>query len=531
MLKTYTKDQLSGMNKDEMIDLFLQQQKQLLLFDERIAAMTANRFGSKSETLQCLGQQDLFNEVEMTADPNEAEPVIETITVTRKKVKGKRAVDLSRFPCRIVKHEKTTEELESIFGKGGWKQLNDVVYSKLLYHPATQEVEEHHIAVYAGKKNRTIVKAEHPVEMIGNSIATPSLVAAILNGKYTNAMPLNRIEQEFKRNDVNLSRQTISNWVLSCAENYLSVMYEYLRQLLVQATVLQADETPVKVVEDPGAKSWMHIYHSGEYERTKRIVLYRYSASRGHEVAEEFLKGFKGYLETDAFSGYNALAKRNTDILPCFCWAHARRSYADAVKAAKKNAMPESTIQSSVAAKALGMIAKIYYEDNKWKEASAQERYNHRQTVVKPLVEAYFAWVKSVDPGSVLSDLTRKGLQYSLNQERELRRFLENGDIPIDNSASERSIRPFTVGRANWHMTISSEGARASAIAYSIAECAKANNLKPYEYFRVLLEEIPPHVLRKDLYGEGSEYLQDLLPWSDRIQKLCGNKPIAPLVK
>ena len=131
-------------------------------------------------------------------------------------------------------------------------------------------------------------------------------------------------------------------------------------------------------------------------------------------------------------------------------------------------------------------------------------------------MEAYFAWVKSIDPDTVVAENTKKGLQYSINQEKYLKVFLSDGTVPIDNSACERAIHPFCVGRANWHMIDSVKGAQASAVIYSIVETAKANNLKPNEYLKFLLTEVPKHMEDTDL-----AFLDDLLPWSDVLPDAC----------
>jgi hypothetical protein len=157
--------------------------------------------------------------------------------------------------------------------------------------------------------------------------------------------------------------------------------------------------------------------------------------------------------------------------------------------------------------------------DEVMKSLSAEERYIRRQREVKPLVEAYFAWVHEQDPATILSEKTRDGLRYSLNQEKYLRVFLENGNIPIDNSATERAIRPFTIGRANWHIIDTVHGAEASAVIYSLVETAKANNLKIYEYLKHLLTQIPKHMDDINL-----DFLEDLLPWSETLPDDCRKK-------
>ena len=161
-------------------------------------------------------------------------------------------------------------------------------------------------------------------------------------------------------------------------------------------------------------------------------------------------------------------------------------------------------------------IAAIYKADEAYKDKTTQERYNGRHEKVKPLVEAYFAWVREQEPATILSEKTRDGLKYSLNQEEYLKVFLEDGRIPIDNSATERAIRPFTVGRANWHIIDTVHGAEASAMVYSLVETAKANKLKIYEYLKHLLTEIPKHMDDTSL-----DFLEDLLPWSENLPEEC----------
>jgi len=186
------------------------------------------------------------------------------------------------------------------------------------------------------------------------------------------------------------------------------------------------------------------------------------------------------------------------------------------LKSQKKTGPSKQAIKKSIAYQALDRIASLYALEEEWKDLSPEERYNRRQEHSKPLVEAYFAWVKAIDPDTVVSENTRKGLRYSINQEQYLKVFLSNGAIPIDNSACERSIRPFCVGRANWHMIDSVKGAQASAAIYSVVETAKANNLKPYEYLKHLLTEMPKHMDDTDF-----SFLDNLLPWSEAIPNDC----------
>ena len=464
-------------------------------------------------------------EAEAEKDTDEPEE-IETVSYTRTKRKpGKLDETLKGLPKRTVNHELTNEELTEIFGENGWKRLPDDIYRKLEYHPATKEVVEHHVAVYAARNNDKIVRAPHPAQLLVHSVATPSLVAAIMNAKYTNAMPLYRISQEMERYDVKISVPTMANWTIRCAERYLYPVWDRMHAQLQKLPVIQADETVCKVSKDgrpANAESRMFVYRSGEFERERVMILYDYQKTRKTEHIDDFLEDFSGVLVSDAYGGYHSLDRQREDIQVANCWAHARRSFADALKLLKKKGGPsKQAVKKSIAYQALERISSLYALEEEWKDLSPEQRYTRRQEHTKPLVEAYFAWVKSIDPDTVISENTKKALQYSINQEKYLKVFLDNGAVPIDNSACERTIRPFCVGRANWHIIDTVHGAQASAVIYSLVETAKANHLKPYEYLKHLLSEIPKHMDDTDF-----SFLDDLFPWAEAIPDVC-KKPIS----
>ena len=543
-MKQLSSSELNSMSKEDLAAMVLQMQQlhrqlqqqqeemerqqkqmeqQIHTLNEKIAIMNARHFGRSTEKLETLpGQMNIFNETEVAAAEAIAEPAIEQVVVRRKKKKGQRKEDLSRLPKRIENHELTKEQLKEIFGENGWKRLPDEVYSRVEYQPAVKEVVEHHVAVYAAKKSDvdTIVRADRPVDLLRNSIATPSLVAAIMNAKYTNAIPLYRIAQDFEQNDMILGRATMANWVIRCSERYLSLVYDRLQKYLCKQTIIQADETTCQVTKDgrpSDAKSYMFVYRTSEHCKEKPVILYQYGKTRSKSNIQKFLSGFSGILVSDAFSGYKSLDKNDENIHSAFCWAHARRDYADALKALKGDA--KELAHDTVAHKALVQIAAIYKAEEALKDLTAEERYSRRQREVKPLVEAYFAWVHEQEPEMIVSQKTRDGLNYSINQEKYLRVFLEDGNIPIDNSATERAIRPFTIGRANWHIIDTIHGAEASATIYSLVETAKANNLKIYEYLKYLLTEIPKHMDDTNM-----DFLEELLPWSEKLPEECRKK-------
>lgn len=526
----YKVSELKELSKEELVSIILRDRQELTDLKEKLGLMRADKFGSKSETLESVSEQITleFNEAEAVFDAGKENPEeevqedTETITYTRRKSKGKRVVDLNGIDKQIINHELTEEELLAEFGEEGYKRLPDQIYSKLEMIPAHCFVAEHHVAVYAGRKSDKIVRAPHPVQMLEKSIATPSMVAGIWNSKYANAVPLYRIEQEFERADVPISRQTMSNWTITLADRYISKIYDRMHDILLEEPIIQADETYVKVTNNSrdNQKSQMWVYRTGEYEKEHPIILYEYSAGRTGDVPRNFLKGFHGVLESDGYAVYASMANEDPEITSACCWAHARRRFSDAVKAAKNNG-DKVAIADSLAYRCLEKISLIYNKDEKLKQYPPDERKMRRQTLVRPKVEDFFDWAKS-KADDAATELTREGFAYLLNHEDELKVFLDNGIVPIDNSATERAIRPFTVGRKNWVMIATESGARASAMLYSIVETCKANNIRIYEYLKHLLTVLPEHENDTD-----SDYLDALMPWSKELPDGC-MKPLKP---
>ena len=324
MAQRYTEDELNKCSKNVLISLFLAMQEQMEqlnrnmeLLTEQVAIANQKRFGRSSEKLGLDGQlsmKECFNEAEVTLDSASIiiEPEMEEVCphpYKRKKQKGKREEDLHDIGTETIPHELTGDQLTEFFGKDGWKRLPDEIYKRLTFTPASFKVEEHHVAVYAGagKDNQTFIRADRPMDLLRNSIVTPSLEAAIMNSKYVNAIPLNRLEQEFARNDVHIGRQVMANWTIRCAERYLSLLWDYLHRELYKCSVIQADETPVLVSKDgreAGSKSYMWVYRTGKMYGAPPIILYEYQRTRNTSHPREFLKEYKGTCVTDGYQVY-----------------------------------------------------------------------------------------------------------------------------------------------------------------------------------------------------------------------------------
>ena len=530
----FTEEQLNNIDKSLLVQMFLNMQDQLemltkethalnekmQLMMEQLVLSKNNRFGRSSEKMQDVNQISFmevdgmivfFNEAEAECNLDMAEPDDLEIKPARKpKTKGKREEDIKELDTIRIDHYMTDDELISEFGENGWKQLPDAISKKYHFIPAKVEIEEHHVGVYASKNDERIVKAKHPKSLLHGSLVSASIAAAIINGKYINACPLNRMEQEFERYGLNINRKNMANWMIRIGESHLAVLYDYLHEKLYDYHVIQADETPVIVNRDEreaGVKSYMWVYRSGHMYTDKQIVLYEYQRTRNASHPRAFLKEYSGVCVTDGYQVYHTVEKELEDLTIAGCWVHARRRFDEALKT-----IPSSAQKNSEAYIIMKQIQAIYREEGKLKDLSSDERLKQRQAIIKPLVDALFVYLKQKESSVPSKGKLRDGFTYILNQEKYLKVFLTDGDVPIDNNASERAIRGFCIGKKNWQVIDTINGAKASAIIYSIAETAKANNLKPYDYFEYLLTELPEHQDDTD-----RSFLEKLLPWSPEL--------------
>ena len=530
----YTEKQLNKLDKELLVQLFLGLQDQMegltrqtqalndkmQLMMEQLVLSKKSRFGRSSEKMAGPGQIRFmevdgeivfFNEAEAVCDLDAPEPdSLEPQQPKKKKQAGKREADLAGLPVRRIDHYLSEKELAAEFGEKGWKQLPDAISRCYRFVPAKVEVEEHHVGVYSSKTDDRMVKAPHPKKLLPGSLVSPSLAAAVLNGKYVNAVPLYRLEKEFERYGLAITRQNMANWVIRLGESCFGPLYDYLHTLLYRYPVIQADETPVLVNKDgrpAGSKSWMWVYRSGCLYQKEQVILYEYQKTRNASHPRKFLKDYNGICVTDGYQVYHTLEKEKEDLKIAGCWVHCRRKFEEALEV-----IPKELRKQSVLDLLMNQIRAIYREEGKLSGFSADERVEKRQLVVKPLVDAFFAYVKQNSGRVPKSGKAREAFTYALNQEPYLRVFLENGNVPMDNNASERAIRGFCIGKKNWEMIDTVHGASASAIIYSISETAKANGLKPYEYFEYLLTEIPKH---QD--ESSTDFLADLLPWSEKL--------------
>ncbi len=480
-------------------------------FEEQLRLSRQRQFGTSSDKTS-PEQINLFNEAEDTTDTSVEEPTIETITYERqKKQPGQRAEMLKDLPVEVIEYRLPEDEQVCPCCQGKLHEMSTQIRQELKIIPAQVKVVKHIQYIYTCRQcepeitKTPIIKAEMPNPILPGSLASPSMLAFIMDQKYTNSLPLYRQEQQFSRLGIGLSRQTMANWLLSAADPWLKVIYNRMHEELIKRDILHADETTLQVLREPGrsaqSKSYMWLYRTGRDGPT--IVLYDYQTTRASKHPDKFLSGFKGYLQTDGYSGYGKL----TGVTLVGCWAHARRKFTDALKA-----LPAAQKGKPVAASVgLDYCNKLFAIEKQLKDVSDQERYEKRLERSKPLLDDFYGWLKRQRQQTLPKSTFGEAITYCINQWDNLTHFLLDGRLEIDNNRAERSIKPFVIGRKNFLFSNTPRGARGSAIIYSIIETAKENNLKPYNYLMYLFERLP-NVDTKD-----TSVIDTLLPWSDHI--------------
>ena len=478
-------------------------------YKEKLRLDAHKKYGASSE--QSQGEQlGFFDEAEITADRKASEPDIEQITYNRKKRVGKREEDFSSLPVETVTHE--LPETQQTCAECG-EQLHVMgkeIRKELVIIPAQVKVKEHIRHVYScrncekTRESVSVIKAPMPEPVIKGSAASPSAVAHIMAQKYVTYIPLYRQEQEFNRQGIDISRQTMANWMVKAANDWLEPLYERLRKELLTNGVLHADETTVQVLHEPGRKavsqSYMWLYRTSG-DTAKPIVLYDYQQTRSSSHPKRFLSEWKGYLHTDGYSGYHSLP----DITPVGCWAHMRRKFDEAI-----SGMTPQECEKSAAQTGLEYCNRLFTQEKVFEKLSAEQRFKQRKEQSQPVAEAFFAWVRGLN--ALPKSLLGKAVHYACEQQKYLMNVYLDGRLELSNNRAERSIKPFVMGRKNWLFCNTPKGARASSVIYSVIETAKENGLKPFEYLKFLFETIPNSTTGK---------LDSFFPWSSSVPAEC----------
>lgn len=509
-------------SRDQII---AEQTAKLKWYEEQLRLQRQRLFGTSSEKTAYPEQIDLFNEVEDTADPKAAEPTVETITYSRKKrVPGQIAEKIENLPVEEIDYALSESERVCPCCLGELHEMSTQVREELKIVPAKASIVRHIQHIYAcrhcekhaddAQAKVPVIKAAMPKPLLPGSLASASAVAYIIDQKYTNHLPLYRQEQILSRLDINLSRQTMSNWIIRSVEAALDPIYAQLHRHLLKKNILHADETTLQVLRETDrsaqSDSYMWLYRTGRDGPS--IVLYDYQTTRASKHPKQFLKGFSGYLQTDGYGGYDNL----TGITQVGCWAHARRKFTDALKALP----PEQKDRPVAATQGLDYCNTLFKIEQELKEGPPQWRYEHRLLRSKPVLDEFYNWLKRMGQQTLPKSTFGVAIKYCLNQWASLNNFLLDGRLELDNNRAERSIKPFVIGRKNFLFSNTSKGARSSAIIFSIVETAKENGLKPNDYLMYLFEQMP------NIDRQNPDLIERLMPWSNTLPDSCHLKAV-----
>ena len=477
-------------------------------YEEQFRLSKHRQFGASSEKSQYdFKQLSLFNEAEVTTDVNVPEPeLVEIEKHYRKKTRLINERLPENLPVEIVEHDLPVSEQVCPECSGDLHVMGCEKRRELRIIPAQAIIVEHVRKIYACRDCEKdecgvpILKAPIDEPVIKGSFASPEAIAHIMTQKFVMGAPLYRQEQDWNRNGIQLSRQTMSNWLIKATEDWLEPIYNVLREILCNHDVLHADETTLQVLREPGkspqSKSYMWLYRTGG-DTLNPVVLYEYQPNRRTKHPEEFLKGFNGFLHADGYHGYHNLPK---EIIVVGCFAHARRKWDEALKS-----LPEQDREGSNILLGKRYCDKLFEIEHTLSELSSPERHAKRQKLSKPVLEEFFAWQEELN--AVPKTALGVAVRYTLSQRKYLERYLMDGRLEISNNRAERSIKPFVIGRKNFLFANTPRGAKASAIMFSLIETAKENRLNPFVYLSYVFKNAPNWDIRNNL-----DALERLLP-------------------
>lgn len=370
------------------------------------------------------------------------------------------------------------------------------VTDELGFVPARFFIKRHIRFKYAPKDRygeNGVKIAQLPARIIDRGIPSAGLLAHILVGKYMDHLPLYRQIQQFKRENIPVAPSTMEGWARQGLER-LELLYDCLLEDTKLMGYLQADETTIRVLENPGKKSCHLGYYWVYHSPLDGTVLFDYRPTRAAENVENMLRGFKGYLQTDGYPGYKKTGARK-DVIHLACWAHARREFFEA--------MPND---EKTAGQALAYIGQLYDVEREAREKclAPEARKALRLEKSLPVINEMAAWIKEqlviVKPREAIG----KALLYSANRWAELSNYLHDGRLEIDNNLVENAIRPVALGRKNYLFAGSHAAAQRAAMIYSFFAICKKHDVNPYEWLRYTLENIMEtnHKNVRDLYPQ-----------------------------
>lgn len=429
------------------------------------------------------------------------------------KERGRRKRILSTLPqCSVYEYD--IDELNRKYGENNWRFAFWKAYDTIEVQKQTTFRKTTYIPVISYGLEHCLEAVPYEGRIMPGSFVSSSLLALILDDLYGMHLPIYRQEHDHDRFGFPLSRQTMSNWICHAAEKHLEPVYDYLCSLLRVCPYQQCDETTYLVIREADhSKNYIWIHRTSERMDTTPIIIYCYEPSRSADHLLNFYRDIDRHicLTSDAYSAYYSLMKEKPDtITVCGCLMHMRRRFVEAITGIS-GAVDEAALKEHPAMIVIEKVSKVYAGENRLSGLTAGERLTGRQADVRPVFDELFEYIDTLDENDPLySDKLRDAIRYAKNQETALRQFLSDGNIPIDNGATERNVKPIAGHRNNSLFSFSEKGARSTTIIMSLIETAKANGADPYLYLKYLLEEMSKGVIYNHPYK-----IEDMVPWSE----------------
>jgi len=457
-------------------------------------------FGKRSErSFDDANQQFIEGLIEKKeqVDPVEIPEILET-AAKRKKHPGRKPLpeSLPRIREEILPK---SEDLLCHCGREKEK-FGEEITEELDFKPASFFVKEIVRPKYACKDFADgVTIADAPFRPIQKGMPGSGLLAQVSIAKYVDHLPLYRQEKIFKRHGVDISQSTMVNWIKNTYE-LLTPVYEEIKTEVLKSFCINADETGVRVLD----KDKKHTCHNGYvwvYVGDNSTVFMEYRKSRNRDGPSKLLTGFKGYLQADAYGGYNEIVSGG-NITRLGCWAHARRKFFDC-----------ETTDPELSKEIINTIKGLYAVESNAKDnkLSAKEIFELRQKNSKPILDEIKDWLEDKQLRTLPKSPMGKAISYSLKQWDELIEYLNDGKLSIDKNVAERAIRPIAVGRKNWMFCGSHEGAKRMALIYTLVETYKMQGVEPFEYLRDVISRISAYPMKKiyDLTPMGWKKLRE----------------------